>query len=115
MKSLNIILWVTCIVCITFTIIGSCAVSKLPPPIKEIVYVPTSDTMSVQEIIVLKEQLRKAQDSLALLKVDTTKTMSDELFVAKYKLERIRYYNDIAKKGNNIKYLRGWINRVLEE
>lgn len=82
-------------------------------PIKEIVYVPTSDTMSIKEVIILKEQLRRTQDSLNLLKTDTT--MSSELFVAKYKLERIRYYNDIAKKGNNIKYLRGWINRVLEE
>lgn len=82
-------------------------------PIKEIVYVPTPDTMSVQEIIVLKEQLRRTQDSLALLKSDTT--TAAELFVAKYKLERIRYYNSIAKNGNNIRFLRGWINRVLEE
>lgn len=44
--------------------------------------------------------------------VDSLKT---ELFVAKYKLERIKYYNDIAAKGNNLKYLRGWINRVLNE
>lgn len=101
-------------VCIGVGFIQACT-KNVVPPIKEIVYVPTPDTMGVKEIIVLKEQLRRAKDSLALLKVDTTKTMSDELFVAKYKLERIRYYNDIAKKGNNIKYLRGWINRVLEE
>lgn len=101
-------------ICIGVGLINACTKNVIPP-IKEIVYVPTPDTMSVQEIIVLKEQLRKTRDSLALLKVDTASTMSDELFVAKYKLERIRYYNDIAKKGNNIKYLRGWINRVLEE
>ena len=35
--------------------------------------------------------------------------------LALFKLERIRDYNEIAKKGNNIKYLRGWINRVLNE
>lgn len=35
--------------------------------------------------------------------------------IANYKLERIRYYNNAAAKGNNIKYLRGWINRVLNE
>lgn len=40
---------------------------------------------------------------------------NEDLIVAKYKLERIRYYNSIAAKGNNIKYLRGWINRVLNE
>lgn len=42
-------------------------------------------------------------------------SLKSELFIYKYKLERIRYYNDIAKNGNNIKYLRGWINRTLNE
>lgn len=42
-------------------------------------------------------------------------SLTGELQVAKYKLERIRYYNDIAKKGNNIIFLRGWLNRVLNE
>lgn len=41
-------------------------------------------------------------------------SLTGELQVATYKLERIRYYNDIAKKGNNIKFLRGWIRRVLD-
>lgn len=81
-------------------------------PAKEIIYVPIVDTTNVQEVIELKEILRKTQDSLAIYK-DTT--MSSEEFVLKYKLERIRYYNEVAAKGNNIKYLRGWINRVLNE
>lgn len=42
-------------------------------------------------------------------------SLTGELQVANYKLERIRYYNDIAKKGNNIVFLRGWINRVLND
>ena len=75
-------------------------------PAKQIIYVPTTDTMTIEE-------LRRCQDSLRIIRTDST--MSGELFVAKYKLERIRYYNDIAAKGNNIKYLRGWINRVLNE
>lgn len=50
-------------------------------------------------------------DSLELV-IDS---LQEQLFIAKYKLERIKYYNDVAKKGNNIKYLRGWINRVLNE
>lgn len=100
---------------VSMALIKGCADRVVPtvPPAKQIIYVPTPDTMSVKEVILLKEQLRRTQDSLNLLKTDTT--MSTELFVAKYKLERIRYYNDIAKKGNNIKYLRGWINRVLSE
>lgn len=42
-------------------------------------------------------------------------SLTGELQVATYKLERIRYYNDIAKKGNNIIFLRSWINRVLND
>lgn len=42
-------------------------------------------------------------------------SLTGELQVANYKLERIRYYNDIAKKGNNLKFLRGWIRRVLDD
>lgn len=42
-------------------------------------------------------------------------SLQEELIVAQYKLERIKEYNKIAANGNNIKYLRGWINRVLSE
>lgn len=95
------------------TIIGYDDSDKSLMPIKEVVYVPTPDSMTIQEVIYLKEELRRCQDSLRIIRTDST--MSSELFVAKYKLERIRYYNDIAGKGNNIKYIRGWINRVLNE
>lgn len=60
-------------------------------------------------------------DSIIILnaKLDSNKTIIDsitsELFVSNYKLGRIRYYNNIAGKGNNIKYLRGWINRTLNK
>lgn len=81
----------------------------------ERIYIPYggSDTACVSELAATKELLLRTQDSLNSYKADTT--ISAELFVAKYKLERIRYYNGVAAKGNNIKYLRGWINRVLNE
>lgn len=54
-----------------------------------------------------------------IVKYDSVKNINDslnsELFILKYKLGRIKEYNEIAAKGNNIKYLRGWINRVLNE
>lgn len=83
-------------------------------PAAEVYYIPLrgSSTDSIT-IVNLTEQLRRTQDSLNAYKADTT--ISAELFVAKYKLERIRHYNEIAAKGNNIKYLRGWLNRVLNE
>lgn len=82
-------------------------------PVPEIHYVPVTDSTSINELILAKELLRRTQDSLNAYKSDTT--MSADYFVAKYKLERIRYYNEIAGKGNNIKFLRGWINRTLNE
>lgn len=42
-------------------------------------------------------------------------SLQSELLIKELKLERIKEYNRIAAKDNNIKYLRGWINRVLEE
>lgn len=42
-------------------------------------------------------------------------SLEEELLIANYKLERIREYNRIAAQGNNITFLRGWINRVLKD
>lgn len=79
-------------------------------PIEKIVYVPVKDSTCVDSLIYYKELLKCIQDSLNAVR-DTT---AEDLFIARYKLGRIKYYNDIAKNGNNIKYLRGWINRVLK-
>jgi hypothetical protein len=91
---------------------GAALYDKNPEPI--IKYIPLRGSSADSITIVnLTEQLRRTQDSLNVYKADTT--ISAELFVAKYKLERIRHYNEIAAKGNNVKYLRGWLNRVLNE
>ena len=89
-----------------FTLI-SC---KQSAPIKEIVYVPVTDSTCVDSLVYYREMLKRTQDSLNAVR-DTT---AEDLFVARYKLGRIKYYNDIAKNGNNIRFLRGWINRVLK-
>lgn len=111
------ILWcfiLGCFIGLFITVVVECNDNDKPlQPIKEVIYIPTPDSMTIQEVVYLKEELRRCQDSLRIIRTDST--MSSELFVAKYKLERIRYYNDIAGKGNNIKFLRGWLNRVLNE
>lgn len=91
---------------------GAALYNKNPEPIIKYIPLRGSSTDSIT-IVNLTEQLRRTQDSLNAYKADTA--ISAELFVAKYKLERICHYNEIAAKGNNIKYLRGWINRVLNE
>lgn len=62
-------------------------------------------------LMVVNDSLMIVNDSLILI---NTK-YKNELDVSLFKLERIREYNKIAGKGNNIKFLRGWINRVLED
>ena len=91
---------------------GAALYDKNPEPIIKYIPLRGSSTDSIT-IVNLTEQLGRTQDSLNAYKADTA--ISAELFVAKYKLERIRHYNEIAAKGNNIKYLRGWLNRVLNE
>ena len=61
-------------------------------PIEKIVYVP------------VKDSLNYIRDSLG-----------QDLFIANYKLAKIKEYNRLAGNGNNIKFLRGWINRTLNE
>lgn len=100
-----------CLFIITIFII-SC---NKPQPIKEYIYVPVHDTVvneaDINRIVALEHELNLTRDSLNTIK----NNLGEDLFVANYKLARIKYYNSIAAKGNNIKYLRGWINRVLKD
>lgn len=70
-----------------------------------VVHVPDSSLMEVNDSLWI------VIDSLNL-KIEQTE---EELSVAEFKLERIKEYNRIAASGNNITFLRGWINRVLNE
>lgn len=62
--------------------------------------------------------LMKQCDSLCYV-IDSIQNLNskleEELNIALFKIDRIKEYNRIAGNGNNIKYLRGWINRTLNE
>ena len=102
---------------IIFAVLAVLAVSACvqSPVEKEVIYVSVKDTISdnsnVIRIINLERELQLTRDSLNSIR----DSIGEDLFVARYKLARIKYYNNIAAKGNNIKFLRGWINRVLNE
>ena len=85
------------------------------PPVEKIIYVPVKDTIfeknNIARIVELEHKCYLLQDSLNTVK----DSLGEDLFIAKYKLGRIKYYVDVAAKGNNIKYLRGWCLRVLNE
>ena len=94
----------------SFLLTGCC--QKAEPEIRYItVYETKPDTNVVIQLANTTELLRRTQDSLRVYK----DSINGDLFDANYKLERIRYYNNIAANGNNIKFLRGWINRVLND
>lgn len=107
----SIVLFVVCLIGIgtALGLVHSCA-SKVVPPIKETQYIEIVDSTKIKE---LENILQLTRDSLNVYKHDTI--MSEDEFVLRFKLERIRYYNECARKGNNIKFLRGWIDRVLNE
>lgn len=67
------------------------------------------DNDILYHIIIINDSLKNA----LFIKDDTIKYYKQKYIVNEYKLKRIKQYNSIAAKGNNIKYLRGWINRTL--
>ena len=77
---------------------------------KKVMYRIIEDTKQIDTIYIEYEN----KDSI--IKLNTVvDSLKSENFILQYKLGRVKEYNDIAAKGNNIKYLRGWINRVLNE
>ena len=66
---------------------------------------------NIAKIIRLEYELSLYKDSLNYIR----DSLGQDLFIANYKLAKIKEYNRLAGNGNNIKFLRGWINRTLNE
>lgn len=82
----------------------------------------TELNIAKDSIIRLNELLKTKDESYenylkSLKQCDSSNAiLRSELFVANYKLGRIKEYCELVKKDNTqIKFLRGWINRVLED
>lgn len=102
---------------IIFVVLAVLAVSACvqPPVEKEIIYVPVKDTISdnsnVIRIVNLERELQLTRDSLNSVR----DSIGEDLFVARYKLSRIKYYTNLVdKKPSQMKFYKGWINRVLK-
>lgn len=81
-------------------------------PIEKIVYVPVKDSTCADSLVYYKELLKHTQDSLDAVR-DTT---AEDLFIARYKLGRIKYYTNIVdNKSSQMKFYKGWIKRVLRD
>lgn len=64
------------------------------------------------DIMMYNIEVENYKDSINSL-INELDSVNEELQINKIKIERIREYNRIAAQGNNIKFLRGWINRVI--
>lgn len=93
---------------IFFTCHAKTPVEEVHKPVTIERYIPIESTDSIIHKV---NNTKHIIDSL----IHRCDSLTGELQVANYKLERIRYYNDVAKKNNNIVFLRGWINRVLND
>lgn len=103
---------------IMFVILAVLAVSACvqSPVEKEVIYVPVKDTISdnsnVIRIVNLERELQLTRDSLN----NVRDSIGEDLFVTRYKLNRIKYYTNLVdKKPSQMKFYKGWINRVLKE
>lgn len=73
-----------------------------------------------EKLIMQNIEVENYKDSIVLYNdsinslINELDSVNEELQINKIKIERIREYNRIAAQGNNIKFLRGWINRVIE-
>lgn len=96
-------------------IIFTCGSASIIKYNKKVEIITKCDTVKVTipdyHLIEQNDSLLCLIDSLQMLNLK----YKEDLELANFKLERIKYYNAIAAKNNNIKYLRGWINRVFNE
>lgn len=80
----------------------------LPPvtiTLKDTVYVPVPGT-SLTEV---------RTDTIYLQRNKKCDSISSALFIAKYKIERVKHFLRIVdNKPSQIKYLKGWVRRAVE-
>lgn len=72
-----------------------------------------------EKLLMQNIEVENYKDSIIIYKdsinslINELDSVNEEFQINKIKIERIREYNRIAAQDNNIKFLRGWINRVI--
>lgn len=120
MSKQTILLIITFLCAVVFTIILGASFGTQNNNTKtDTIISVVRDTIIVvdnNEVRNLRQQLSIVRDSVQIYK-DSIEYVSfkynQQVILRDIKLARIKEYNRIAGQRNNIKYLRGWINRVL--
>lgn len=104
--------------CLGF-VVTYCSSCQSKPAVSDTTKVVAIDTVSTDTVFV-RDTIRiynVLEDTFSMNVADSlrkeNKRLNEKLLVQEYKLQRIREYIRISGKGNNSKYLRGWILRVL--
>jgi len=77
------------------------------------VIIPGPDPIIIRDTVFIPKTIvfTKQYDSLEIV----IKKKNDSLFVERYRLERVKYYNGIAQRNpSQRKFLVGWINRAVK-
>ena len=107
------------IVIVVLTVLAVTACNQSPVE-KEFIYVhipvPVQDTIAekvnIARIDSLEHKIKLTRDTLNLVR----DSLEEKLFVANYKLARIKRYTDIVDKNSSqLKFYKGWIKRALRE
>jgi len=68
----------------------------------------SDSTLNVRDL-----QIAELRDSLKVLKLKSD-SISTQLFLANYKIEKVKYYLKICNKTpSNNKFLKGWVTRAV--
>lgn len=107
-KLLLLIIGIVVIVFGVTTIVTVCGT----PPVEKRIYITVTDSTAIDSLIYYREQLKRIQDTLTYVK----DSLGEDLFIARYKLGRIKYYTNIVDNNpSQIKFYKGWIKRALKE
>lgn len=119
MNKVGLFIFHVVVVSIILAVVTQCFNYKGADLTNDMDSIPRRDTIILRDTIRIKDTIRvyKIVDNTDTHAVDSLVRINNEInkenLIMRYKLERINQYVRIAGKGNNSKFLRGWIIRVL--
>lgn len=102
------------LILIFFTACTSKQTASIEPTVKEIETVHQCPAPKIiHDTVVVHDTIVDEKKYSHLLEI--IKKKNDSLFIERFRLERVRYYNGIVRKNKSqLKFLSGWISRAVQ-